>query len=199
MSFYNTNQTRGKVGVFSTITVGAFSLDIHIQFDKTLERNIYYNHFDGFTSRSNKGLEKTYNYFERLGIKEFVNLVTCTDNYNPKGYPLSKAGGTASGFIPTWMFARPTFDGLRLSLSESSRLNYGEKPDLWSEYIRSARLKGDNIDIDVNFTPGLNVVIGGGRLKIVGKDVDLGEASEDIGIDVRRLPRIKKNKKNTQN
>jgi len=132
-----------------------------VKFDKTLERNIYYNHFDGFTSRSNQGLEKTHNYFSRLGIKEFVHLVTGTDNYNPQFYPQCKAGEDASEFIPTWMLARPTFDGLRLSLSESSRLKYGEKPDLWSEYIRSACLKGDNIDIDVNFTPGLNVVIGG--------------------------------------
>jgi len=30
-----------------------------VQFDKTLERSIYYNHFDGFTARSNKSLEKT--------------------------------------------------------------------------------------------------------------------------------------------
>jgi len=31
LSFYNTNQLQGKAGVFSTITVGAFSLDIHSQ------------------------------------------------------------------------------------------------------------------------------------------------------------------------
>ena len=88
-------------------------------------------------------------------------MVTGTDNYNPQVYPQCKAGKDASEFIPTWMLARPTFDGLRLSLSESSRLKYGEKPDVWSEYIRGAHLKADNIDIDINFTPGLNVVIGG--------------------------------------
>jgi hypothetical protein len=132
-----------------------------VKFDKTLERNIYYNHFDGFTSRGNKGIEKTQKYFSRLGIKEFVHLVTGTDNYNPLFYPQCKAGKDASEFIPTWMLARPTFDGLRLSLSESSRLKYGEKPDVWSEYIRGARLKVANIDIDVSFTAGLNVVIGG--------------------------------------
>lgn len=44
-------------------------------FDKTLERNIYYNHFDGFTARSNKGLESTTAYFKRLGIHEFTNLI----------------------------------------------------------------------------------------------------------------------------
>ena len=132
-----------------------------VKFDKTLERSIYYNHFDGFTARSDKSLEKTYEYFDRLGIKEIVHLVTATDNYKPEEYPHCKAGEAASEFTPTWMLARPTFDGLRLSLSESSRLKYGEKPDLWSEYIRSAYLKNDNIDVDVKFTPGLNVVIGG--------------------------------------
>lgn len=35
--------------------------------DNTLERNIYYNHFDGFTARSDKGLDKTLDYFNRLG------------------------------------------------------------------------------------------------------------------------------------
>jgi len=132
-----------------------------VQFDKTLERSIYYNHFDGFTARSNKSLEKTHNYFDRLGIKEFVNLVTATDNYAPKDYPNCKAGRDASEFISTWMLASPTFNGLRLSLSESSRLKYGEKPDSWAECIQHVRLKNVNIDIDATLTPGLNVVIGG--------------------------------------
>jgi len=132
-----------------------------VQFDKTLERSIYYNHFDGFTARSNKSLGKTHEYFDRLGIKEFVNLVTATDNYVPKDYPNCKAGSDASEFVPTWMLAIPTFNGLRLSLSESSRLKYGEKPESWAECIRLVALKNDHIDIQANLTPGLNVVIGG--------------------------------------
>ncbi len=132
-----------------------------VQFDKTLERSIYYNHIDGFTARSNKSLGKTYEYFDRLGIKEFVNLVTATDNYDPTVYPNCKAGKAASEFIPTWMLACPTFNGLRLSLSESSRLRYGEKPDSWAECIKHVYLKNEHIDIDVDLKPGLNVVIGG--------------------------------------
>lgn len=132
-----------------------------VQFDKTLERSIYYNHFDGFTARGNKSLEKTHEYFERLGIKEFVNLVTATDNYLPHIYPKCKAGSDASDFVPTWMLASPTFNGLRLSLSESSRLKYGNKPDSWAECIQHVSLKNEKIEIDVNLTPGLNVVIGG--------------------------------------
>jgi hypothetical protein len=130
------------------------------QFDNTLERNIYYNHFDGFTARSNTGLERTHEYFGRLGINEFVNLITASDNYSPQKYPEAKVKG-ASTFVKTWMMALPTFNGLRLSLSESSRLKYGEKPDSWAEYIEHVSLKNDNIDIDVDLTPGLNVVIGG--------------------------------------
>ncbi|MGI1678072.1 MAG: hypothetical protein K6L75_05025 [Cellvibrionaceae bacterium] len=132
-----------------------------VKFDKTLERSIYYNHFDGFTARGTSGLERTHSYFNRLGIKEFVNLVTATDNYFPESYPDCKAGKEASDFVPTWMLASPTFNGLRLSLSESLRLVYGEKPDSWTEYIESVFLKEDNIDVDVALTPGLNVVIGG--------------------------------------
>ncbi len=131
-----------------------------VQFDNTLERSIYYNHFDGFTARSNTGLEKTQEYFKRLGIKEFVNLVTATDNYSPKNYPEGKAK-EAGPFVRTWMLASPTFNGLRLSLSESSRLKYGEKPDTWAECIQHVSLKNEKIDIDVTLTPGLNVVIGG--------------------------------------
>lgn len=132
-----------------------------VKFDKTLERSIYYNHFDGFTARGTNGLEKTQQYFERLGIKDFVNLVTATDNYTPETYPDCKAGKDASDFTPTWMLASPTFNGLRLSLSESARLVYGEKPDSWTEYIGAVVLKNENIDMDVRLTPGLNVVIGG--------------------------------------
>lgn len=131
-----------------------------VQFDNTLERSIYYNHFDGFTARSDKRLGKTQDYFKRLGINDFVNLVTSSDNYSPAKYPCAKANN-ASPFVPTWMLASPTFNGLRLSLSESSRLKYGKKPDTWAECIQKVTLKNDNIDINVQFLPGLNVVIGG--------------------------------------
>lgn len=131
-----------------------------VQFDTTIERSIYYNHFDGFTARSNSGLESTQDYFRRLGISDFVNLITSTDNYNPKNYPESKEP-LAESFVPTWMLASPTFNGLRLSLSESARLVYGTRPDTWAEFIRHVSLSNDYLDIDVALTPGLNVVIGG--------------------------------------
>jgi len=131
------------------------------RFDTTMERSIYYNQFEGYTARSKEGLETTIEYFRRLGIHEFVNLITCTDNYKPDDYPKAK-DVNASPFIPTWMFAEPSFDGLRLSLSESSRFHYSlEKPAQWSENIKKAFLHETNIDINVTFTSGLNVVIGG--------------------------------------
>ncbi len=131
------------------------------KFDTTMQRSIYYNQFEGYTARSKDGLETTIDYFRRLGINEFINLVTCSDNYTPSLYPQAKAAD-ASPFIPTWMFATPDFNGLRLSLSESSRLHYSiEKPSNWSESIKKVYLKDDNILIDVTLTPGLNVVIGG--------------------------------------
>lgn len=132
-----------------------------VVFDSSIERSIYYNTFDGFTARSNKGLEKTIEYFKRLGINDFVNLITCTDNYNPKNYPSAK-GGISEEYIPTWMNSLPTFEGLRLALSESSRFSYQNKPPgRWSEYIKSVRLSKPEIEIDVNLSEGLNVVIGG--------------------------------------
>lgn len=137
------------------------SIPSGIKFDTTLMRSIYYNQFDGFTARSNEGLEETVEYFRRLGIAEFVNLVTCSDNYNPLRYPEAK-DPLASPFLPTWMFADPTFDGLRLSLSEKTRLFYSiQKPRSWSEYIKSVHLKNERIDLDISLTPGLNVIIGG--------------------------------------
>jgi hypothetical protein len=131
-----------------------------VQFDNTIERSIYYNHFDGFTARSNSGLESTQDYFRRLGISDFVNLITSTDNYNPVKYPESK-NSQAEPFVPTWMLASPTFNGLRLSLSESARLVYGARPDTWAEFIRHVSLSNDYLNIDAALTPGLNVVIGG--------------------------------------
>jgi len=137
------------------------SVSSKAQFDSTLERSIYYNQFDGFTARNSNGLNTTVSYFKRLGISEFVNLVTCTDNYNPKKYPDAKHKD-AKPFVPTWMFALPTFSGLRLSLSESDRFVYAEKkPANWAEYIKNVRLKNSKVDIDVELSPGLNVVIGG--------------------------------------
>ena len=137
-----------------------FDKSVNSNFDTRLEKSLYYNQFDGFTARNEKGLEETIAYFKRLGINEFVNLVTCTDNYNPIKYPNAKSD-EASPFIPTWMLAKPTFDGLRLSLSEHSRLIYSEsKPEHWAEYLKSVHLENDDISIDVTLTPGLNVVIG---------------------------------------
>jgi hypothetical protein len=137
------------------------SIDRDVVFDTTLERNIYYNQFDGFTARDNNGLEETIEYFKKLGIDEFVNLVTCTDNYNPEKYPQAKSD-EASPFLPTWMLAKPNFNGLRLSLSESSRLVYRiQPPEIWPECIKKVVLHNEKIDIDVNLSAGLNVVIGG--------------------------------------
>lgn len=130
-----------------------------VKFDTTLEKSIYYNQFDGFTARGDLGLEKTKEYFKKLGINEFVNLVTCSDNYNPNIYPNGK---DSNPFKPTWMLSKPTFNGLRLSLSEQSRLVYSaEKPKIWSENIKSIKHARDNIEIDVELTSGLNVIIGG--------------------------------------
>lgn len=131
------------------------------RFDTTLEKSIYYNQFDGFTARSSSGLEETVDYFKRLGINEFINLLTCSDNYIPERYPEAKSRD-AEKFMPTWMFAAPSFEGLRLSLSESTRLVYSdEMPKLWNECIGSVVLHNERIDIDVTLSPGLNVVIGG--------------------------------------
>ena len=130
-----------------------------VKLDTTLEKNIYYNHFEGFTARGDTGLEKTQEYFKRLGIGDFVNLITCSDNYTPSTYPNGK---DKNPFKPTWMLAKPTFNGLRLSLSEQSRLIYSdEKPKIWSENIKTIKHKKENIEIDVELTSGLNVIIGG--------------------------------------
>lgn len=131
------------------------------RFDTSMEQSIYHNHFDGFTSRSSTGIESTKEYFKRIGINEFVNLITCTDNYNPKIYPKTKAKD-AEAFTPTWMLAEASFDGLRLSLSEESRLYYNIKPPQnWTQTFGKVELSNEKIKIDVNMTPGLNVVIGG--------------------------------------
>ena len=57
------------------------------RFDTSMEQSLYYNHFEGFSARSNSGLQETIEYFARLGIDQFVNLITCSDNYNPRIYP----------------------------------------------------------------------------------------------------------------
>lgn len=60
------------------------------------------------------------------------------------------------------MLADASFDGLRLSLSEESRLYYNvEPPQDWTQTFGKVELRNERIEIDVNMTPGLNVVIGG--------------------------------------
>lgn len=151
--------------------------------DGTLERNVYYNHFEGFTARGDNGLERTQEYFKKLGINEFVNLITCSDNYTPNIYPNGK---DKQPFKPTWMLAEPTFNGLRLSLSEQSRLIYSNnKPKFFSENIESVYHKRENIEIDIKLTSGLNVIIGGsssGKTLLVDSIVKILNQKTDESI-----------------
>jgi len=170
------------------------SIPSGVKFDTTLEKSIYYNQFEGFTARGNIGLEETQEYFKRLGINDFVNLITCSDNYNPNTYPNGKDG---NDFVPTWMLAEPTFNGLRLSLSEQSRLIYSkDKPKIWSENIKSISHDKENIEIDVKLTSGLNVIIGGSSsgktllvdsiVRIINKDT-AGSIYSQFEIDKIRI------------
>ena len=136
------------------------SIDPNSTCDETIERTIYYNQIEGFSARSNKGLEATKEYLKKLGIGSFVNLITGSDNYNPTKYPSAKSD-EASEFVPTWMYASPDFRGLKLALSEDSRLEYAINPTM-DDYniIKSIKLKNEKIDIDVELAQGLNVIIG---------------------------------------
>ena len=98
---------------------GQFNYSLHEgeQVDNAISRSIYYNQFDGFTAREDKGLEATREYFAKLGIAEFVNLLTCSDNYVPSRYPEPKSS-EASPFVPTWMIAEPTYT---IAKSKNSR------------------------------------------------------------------------------
>lgn len=136
------------------------SIDPNSTCDETIERTIYYNQIEGFSARSNKGLEATKKYLQKLGINSFVNLITGSDNYNPSKYPSPKKDDS-SEFIPTWMYASPNFRGLKLALSEDSRLEYSVAPTIEDYHIiKKVKLNNDKVDIDVNLTQGLNVVIG---------------------------------------
>lgn len=131
------------------------------RFDTVMERSIYYNQFEGFTARSDTGVEATQSYFKRLGIDQFTNLITCSDNYDPTRYPSAK-NNDAGAFVPTWILSEPTFYGLKLALSEKSRIHYGlEPPERWGQSIFDVTLDSERCQINVNMTPGLNVVIGG--------------------------------------
>lgn len=136
------------------------SIDSNSTCDETIERTIYYNQIEGFSARSNRGIEDTKKYLKKLGIGSFVNLITGSDNYNPTKYPDAKSE-EASEFVPTWMYANPNFKGLKLALSEDSRLEYKINPTL-DDYniIKNINLKNEKIDIDVELTQGLNVIIG---------------------------------------
>lgn len=160
--------------------------------DGTLERSVYYNHFEGFTARGDTGLERTQEYFKKLGINEFVNLITCSDNYDPNTYPNGK---DKNPFKPTWMLAQPTFSGLRLSLSEQSRLIYSQaKPKFYSENIQFVSHKRDNIEIEIELTAGLNVIIGGsssGKTLLVDSIVKcLNKKTEESIYDQYEIDKI---------
>jgi len=157
------------------------------QFDNVLAKNLYYNFFDGFTSRSNSGVDKTFEYFKRLGIDQFIGLVTASDNYNPSNYPEPKSKESTE-YVPTWMFASPTYDGLRIALSDTTRLICSkDKPNVWEKSIQSATLDNETIKIDIELTAGLNVIIGasssGKTLLVDSINRNLNKLSFDSEVD----------------
>lgn len=150
--------------------------------DNVMMRSVYYNTFDGFTARSNSNVEATERYFKQIGIDEFTSLLTGSDNYDPSRYPEPKSND-AEEFIPTWVFAEPSFDGLRMALSENTRLYYStEPPEGFVRTIPSIEhieMHRNNIDIDVELSPGLNVIIGGSS---TGKTLLLEAIARRSGI-----------------
>lgn len=151
-------------------------------FDDVMMRNVYYNTFDGFTARSNSNIEATAKYFERIGISEFTGLITGSDNYDPKVYPQPKSE-VAERFTPTWIYSEASFDGLRMALSEKGRIVYSQTPPnctmASNPSIERIILNGENIDIDVELSPGLNVVIGSSS---TGKTLFLEAIARNAGI-----------------
>jgi predicted ATP-dependent endonuclease of OLD family len=130
-------------------------------FDNVMYKSLYYNFFDGFTARSENGIKVTREYLKTIGLDQFVGVITSSDNYKPEKYPEPRSK-KASNYIPTWTFASPTFDGLRIALSDNTRLSYGlDKPKKWDTTIASAELNNSSIEMNVKFTAGLNVIIGG--------------------------------------
>ena len=51
------------------------SIDSNTTCDDTIERTIYYNQIEGFSARSNKGLEGTKAYLKKLGIESLKKLI----------------------------------------------------------------------------------------------------------------------------
>lgn len=151
-------------------------------FDDVMMRSVYYNTFDGFTARSCSNVGNTESYFERIGINEFTSLLTGSDNYNPSRYPESKSG-EAEPFTPTWIFSDPSFDGLRMALSEKTRLRYELNPpaNFFKPLpsIEHIKLENDEIDIDIELSSGLNVIIGGSS---TGKTLLLEAIARKTGI-----------------
>ena len=152
------------------------------RFDDLMMRSIYYNTFDGFTARSCANVDNTVRYFQRIGIDEFTNLLTGSDNYEPAKYPKPK-GENADPFTPTWILAEVSFDGLRMALSERSRLYYeSDPPESFAHVnpsIETICLAGENIDVDIDLAPGLNVIIGGSS---TGKTLLVEAIARKIGI-----------------
>ena len=144
----------------ATIDKAYKSLKEEKNFKNTLYKNIYYNFIDGFTARNISKKDKDLKFLKQLGIDEFVGYITSTDNYKPSKYPQGKHSEEGD-FTPTWMFAKPTFNGLRVALSDVGRLDYGkDTPSEWNTSISKVKLNKENISIDIDFTPGLNVIIG---------------------------------------
>lgn len=166
ISFTDHNTINEKVYLEALEKIGnklILGVQLHIQTHIGQDSKAYQCHiyFDGFTYHSDKKTKKAKKHLKRLGINEFINLLNCSYNYDPSVCPNTKGEETYK-FFPAWMYATPTFGGLRLSLSDNSRFVHSqEKPREWRGSIRKIKINNnENINTNIKLTSGLNVIIG---------------------------------------
>lgn len=129
--------------------------------DAKFHEFIYSDYFEAFEFKNRKNEVLNKNYLVQANLDEKVTFVTGTDCHDWSVYPKEDTSDSLVEFPYTFAKCLPTFKGLVMAITDSSRLkmvNSFFSPDKFS--LESLSFKTRNKEFSIPLSKGINVIIG---------------------------------------
>ncbi len=163
---------------------------------------VYSDYFEAFEfkNKKNEVINKAYLLQEQL--EEQVRFVTGTDCHDWSVYPKEDKSDQLTGDFPyTYVKCLPTFRGLVMAMTDSSRMRrgnsfFGVDPHTLSEIV----ITSNGSDIRIPLSPGINAIIGDnsiGKSLLLHALTGYSKAGQRIGAKLQAP--VKKGYKNYLN
>lgn len=129
--------------------------------DAKFHEFIYSDYFEAFEFKNRKNEVLNKNYLVQANLDEKVTFVTGTDCHDWSVYPKEDTSDSLVEFPYTFAKCLPTFKGLVMAITDSSRLKMDNSffsPDKFT--LESLSFKTRNKEFSIPLSKGINVIIG---------------------------------------